>query len=72
VESVFSAVKRKFGGSVRSTTDAAMKNEVLAKLICHNLCCLIQEQEELGISPIFWKDEEEVESKAVLKFPTVI
>src|SRR5262249_36500813 len=31
VESVFSAVKRKFGDSVRSKTPAAMTNEVLAK-----------------------------------------
>ena len=72
VESVFSSVKRKFGDSVRSVTDAAMKNEVLAKLICHNLCCLIQEQEELGIAPIFWKDEAEEPTQAVLTFPTVI
>jgi transposase len=56
VESVFSAVKRKFGGEVRSKTDTAMKNEVLAKLVAHNLCCLIQEQHELGIEPLFWKD----------------
>jgi hypothetical protein len=56
VESTFSAVKRKFGDAVRSKTDVAMKNEVLCKLIAHNLCCLIQEQEELGIAPIFWKN----------------
>ena len=40
-----------------SKTDAAMVNEVLCKLLCHNLTCLIQEQETLGIVPIFWKDE---------------
>lgn len=50
-------VKRKFGDHVRSRSDAGMVNEVLCKLICHNLCCLIQEQEELGIVPMFWKDE---------------
>lgn len=37
-----------------SKTDTAMKNEVLCKLVAHNLCCLIQEQHELGIDPIFW------------------
>jgi hypothetical protein len=58
VESTFSAIKRKFGDSVRSKTDTAMKNEVLCKLLCHNLCCLIQEQEELGIAPVFWKNED--------------
>jgi hypothetical protein len=30
---------------------------VLCKLLCHNLTCLIQEQETLGISPVFWKNE---------------
>jgi len=66
VESTFSAVKRKFGDSVRSKTDAAMKAEVLCKFIAHNLTCLIQEQESLGIAPIFWKDETECN---VLKMP---
>jgi hypothetical protein len=59
VESTFSAVKRKFGDWVRSKAYVAMKNEVLCKLIAHNLTCLIQEQEELGIAPIFWKNESE-------------
>ena len=40
-----------------SKTDAAMTNEVLCKILCHNLTCLIQEQETLGIVPIFWKEE---------------
>jgi len=57
VESTFSAVKRKFGDWVLSRTDAAMANEVLCKFLCHNLTCLIQEQETLGIAPIFWKNE---------------
>lgn len=57
VESTFSAVKRKFGDSVRSKTDTAMVNEVLCKLLCHNLCCLIQEQHELGIEPVFWTEK---------------
>ena len=50
-------VKRKFGDTVRSKTDMAMVNEVLCKFLCHNLCCLIQEQCELGIDPIFWQNE---------------
>jgi hypothetical protein len=57
VESTFSAVKRKFGDSVMSKTDSAMVNEVLCKFLCHNLTCLIQEQEALGIVPVFWQDE---------------
>jgi transposase len=54
VESTFSAIKRKFGDSVRSKTDTAMTNEVLCKVLCHNICCVIQEQCELGIEPVFW------------------
>jgi transposase len=57
VESTFSAIKRKFGDSVRSRTSAAMVNEVLAKLVCHNLCCVILSQIELGIEPVFWKND---------------
>lgn len=36
-----------------------MVNEVLCKLICHNLCCLVQEQCELGIETEFWGDDAE-------------
>jgi hypothetical protein len=35
-----------------------MVNEALCKILCHNLCCLIQSTFELGISATFWgKDE---------------
>jgi transposase len=55
-ESTFSMVKAKFGDGVRSKTPVAMKNEVLAKFVCHNLCCVIQSQCELGIEAKFWTD----------------
>ncbi len=58
VESVFSMIKAKFKDSVRSRTDAAMKNEALCKLLAHNLCCLIMSQCELGIEAEFWKNGE--------------
>jgi transposase len=57
VESTFSMVKAKFGDSVRSKTDTAMRNEVLAKILAHNICCLISAMYELGVDPIFWKPE---------------
>jgi transposase len=71
VESTFSAVKRKFGDSVMSKTDTAMVNEVLCKFLCQNLTCLIQEQETLGIAPVFWPEEEQAddEAPAILRFP---
>jgi transposase len=68
IESTISAVKRKFGDSVRSKTDVAMKNEVLAKFVCHNICCLIQSAYEFGIDPVF-ATTPEVDSKMILKFP---
>ncbi|MBK7581130.1 MAG: transposase [Myxococcales bacterium] len=54
VESTFSAIKRKFGGSVRSKLPAAQFNEVLLKCLCHNLSTLVHSIHELGIEPRFW------------------
>jgi hypothetical protein len=57
IESTFSMIKRKFGDSVRSKTDVATKNEVLARLVCHNICCLIQAMYENGVDPAFWAEK---------------
>ena len=54
VESTNSMIKRKFGDFLRSKTDRAMMNEVLAKIVCHNIVCVIHEMYELGIEPAFW------------------
>lgn len=56
-ESTFSMVKAKFRDGVRSKTPVAMKNEVLCKFLCHNICCVIQSQCELGIEASFWSEE---------------
>jgi transposase len=56
-ESTFSMVKAKFRDHVRAKTDTAMRNEVLCKFLCHNICCVIQSQCELGIEPVFWQDD---------------
>ena len=37
----------------------AMVNEVLRKIVCHNICVLIQEAHELGIETGFTKALEE-------------
>ncbi len=68
VESVFSAVKRLFGDSVRSRNEVAMRNEVLAKLLAYNLTCLVHAIFELGLDPTFG---EEPALPAILKFPGV-
>lgn len=54
VESTFSMVKAKFGDSLRSRTETAMRNEALCKILCHNICVLIQQMYELGIEPTFF------------------
>jgi len=66
VESTFSAIKRKFGDSVASKNPVAMVNETLCKILCHNLTCLVQEQETLGIAPIFWKEEEQEDGERAI------
>jgi transposase len=56
IESTFSAIKRRFGDSLRSKTDVAMKNESLAKLLCHNLCVVNHEMHESGVDPTLWTE----------------
>jgi transposase len=55
-ESPFAMVKAKFRDHVRSKPDVAMKNEVLCKFLCHNLCAVPPSHLELGIVPVFWGD----------------
>ncbi len=77
IESAFSMIKRKFGDSVRAKTDTAMRNEVLAKVLCHNLCCCISAWYELGIEPDDWMPKKpgapvpaDEGPRDVLRFPT--
>jgi transposase len=53
VESTFSAIKRKFGGAVRSKRFTAQVNEILCKVLCHNVTVLVHAMHELGIEPSF-------------------
>jgi transposase len=57
MESTIAMIKAKFRDHVRSRTDVAMKNEVLCKCLCHNIVVVHQSHIELGIEPVFWKDE---------------
>jgi transposase len=50
VETTFHMIKSKFGDSVKSRTKIAQKNEVLCKILCHNICVLIQSMFEFGIN----------------------
>jgi transposase len=53
VETTFSMIKAKFGERLRSKTETAQNNEALCKVLCHNLCVVIQSMYELGIEPEF-------------------
>jgi transposase len=53
VESTFSAMKRKFGEIIRSKTPVAQRNELLLKVLCHNIVCLIHEMHESGATAMF-------------------
>ena len=63
-ESSVFMIKSKFGDSVRSKTWTAQVNEVLCKVICHNLYCVIMEMHELGINPDFDRKVIEVSDKS--------
>ena len=49
VESTFNMVKSKFSDLVRSKDSTAQENELLLKVLCHNIVVLIYESFELGI-----------------------
>jgi hypothetical protein len=52
-------IKGKFGGAVRAKTPTAQVNEVLCKVLAHNLCVLIASVYELRLEPVFWTSEAE-------------
>lgn len=53
VETTFHMIKAKFGQRLRSKTLTAQINESLCKVLCHNLCVVIQSVHELGIDADF-------------------
>lgn len=53
VETTFHMIKAKFGQRLRSKTLTAQINEALCKVLCHNLCVVIQSAHELGIDTTF-------------------
>lgn len=55
-ESTFSMLKAKFGDTLRSKSDVAQVNELLYKILAHNVCCLMQSIYELDVMPEFGLD----------------
>ncbi len=55
IETLFSALKRQFDGTVRAKSRAGQKNEVLCKFLCHNICTLLLAMLEYDVYPEFLK-----------------
>lgn len=62
VETCFSMIKAKFGAFVRCKTPTAQVNEVLVKILCHNIVVLVQAMFALGIDP-GWTVEPDIASE---------
>lgn len=57
VETVFNMIKTKFGSDLKSKKETAQVNELLIKILCHDICVFIQEVNELGIKAEFKLEE---------------
>jgi transposase len=53
IETCFHMIKSKFGQRLRSKSMTAQINELLCKVLCHNLCVVIQSMFELDVKPAF-------------------
>jgi len=53
IESCFAMIKRKFGDFVRCKNEQSQDNEILCKILTHNIVCLIHEIFELNIEVDF-------------------
>jgi len=61
-ETCFHMIKTKFKDNLRSKSKRAQINELLCKILCHNICVVIQEVNELGISSKFISSKFQTES----------
>lgn len=48
-------INSKFGDALRSRAERAQTNEALCKVLCHNICRLIQSMHELNLKPKFYQ-----------------
>lgn len=46
-------MKSKFGDSLDAKKDQSMRNELLFKVLCHNICVVIQEMHKIGFDSNF-------------------
>ncbi len=53
IETAYSMIKGKFGSALRCKSDTGQVNEVLCKVLAHNICVLVQAIHELGIAHLY-------------------
>jgi len=66
IEATNHMIKSKFGDCVRSKDWVAQVNEVLCKIICHNISCVIMEMFTMNIQPDFVREVSKVSEKSPL------
>ncbi len=59
-ETGFFMIKQKFGEFVKSKNNISQENEILCKVLCHNICVLIQEIFLQGIEVDFFRLSEKI------------
>lgn len=57
-ETTNAMIKMKFGERIRGRTEVPQVNELLCKVVCHNICVTIKSMYVLGIQPNFWDSED--------------
>jgi len=57
VEAAMRMIKSKFSESIRSKNDTSRINEILCKLLCHNLVVLVHHQAKYATELDFWNNE---------------
>ncbi|MBI4053003.1 MAG: transposase [Candidatus Diapherotrites archaeon] len=66
VESTFNMIKQKFSGFLMTRTYTANTNEILAKVVAHNICCLISAYFELRLERAFLTKAQETTKISIL------
>lgn len=60
VETCFAMIKQKFGKDLMAKNYVSQCNEVLLKILCHNICCLIQEYFENNIESYYSTQQQKI------------
>jgi len=58
VETTLHMIRAKFWNRLASKGKTHRSMRALCKVLCHNICCLIQSKFELNVKPEFWSDAE--------------